>query len=357
MNSPRPAASAAVPVDDVARARRDRRLLLAVVIWVPLAIIAAGALVLVAWLPRLPDEIITHWGVDGPDGVMPPLGFLGFYVGISLLVVGAIAAAVYGGGARGRRPGEGGRADAAGTTSAGSVRPTAVAAPAVTTALTLIMLSLTGLQLDGRSPTDAAVWLIVIAGLGIGATVGLLAWILLPEPPPATTPAATPALALGRGEKVVWTSTARAPWPVWALIGLVVLLCTVPVVIAPETGWIIALVLVIAVAVLATTAAVRVTVDGDGLSVRAALGFRLAHVRVDEVVSAAAVDVSAAEFGGWGFRFDAAGRRGVIIRSGPAIEVARRDAKPFVVTVADAATGAALLNGLVARDAGAAASD
>ena len=62
------------------------------------------------------------------------------------------------------------------------------------------------------------------------------------------------------------------------------------------------------------------------------------------------VDVSPfAEFGGWGYRVGRGGRVGIVLRSGPALQVERTGGRSLVVTVDDAATGAALLNTLAAR--------
>lgn len=47
----------------------------------------------------------------------------------------------------------------------------------------------------------------------------------------------------------------------------------------------------------------------------------------------------------------ASGRTGVIVRAGEAIEITRRSGTVLVVTVSDGAAAAALLNGLVAREA------
>ena len=59
------------------------------------------------------------------------------------------------------------------------------------------------------------------------------------------------------------------------------------------------------------------------------------------------------EFGGWGLRLSVEGRFGVVLRQGEAIEVTRANGRRFLVTVDDAATGAALLQALIARDASA----
>jgi len=57
------------------------------------------------------------------------------------------------------------------------------------------------------------------------------------------------------------------------------------------------------------------------------------------------------EFGGWGVRTSVAtGATGVVLRSGEAIEIHRTGGRRFLVTVDDAATGAALLATLAERD-------
>ena len=56
-----------------------------------------------------------------------------------------------------------------------------------------------------------------------------------------------------------------------------------------------------------------------------------------------------AEFGGWGYRVGRGGRVGVVLRTGEGLQVERSGGRSFVVTIDDAATGAALLNTLAAR--------
>ncbi|MFF1573368.1 hypothetical protein ACFVWR_11505 [Leifsonia sp. NPDC058292] len=55
------------------------------------------------------------------------------------------------------------------------------------------------------------------------------------------------------------------------------------------------------------------------------------------------------DFGGFGMRYSTGRRFGVVLRHGPPIGVERRDGRRFVVTVADADTGAALLQALAQR--------
>jgi hypothetical protein len=102
----------------------------------------------------------------------------------------------------------------------------------------------------------------------------------------------------------------------------------------------------------ATTLAFHVRVDDSGLHVDSVLGIPRFHVPLSDIESAARVEVNPmGEFGGWGLRLSTGRRFGVVLRAGDAIEVLRRSGKRFVVTVDDAATGAALLEALVSRAA------
>lgn len=87
--------------------------------------------------------------------------------------------------------------------------------------------------------------------------------------------------------------------------------------------------------------------DETGLTVRSALGVPRSHIPLDEMVEARATTVRCfRDFGSWGWRTALDGRTGVVLRSGDTLEVTRTGGSVFVVTVDDAATGAALLNTL-----------
>jgi hypothetical protein len=77
------------------------------------------------------------------------------------------------------------------------------------------------------------------------------------------------------------------------------------------------------------------------------LGLRLTRIPRRRITSAAAVERTPFSFGYRGslLLFGAAA---VVLRRGPALRLALRDGKTFLVTVDDAATGAALLNDLTA---------
>jgi hypothetical protein len=96
--------------------------------------------------------------------------------------------------------------------------------------------------------------------------------------------------------------------------------------------------------------AFTVRVDATGLTVRSILGRPGTHIPADEVERASVTEVRALrQFGGWGWRVGRGGRVGVVLRSGEGLLVERSGGRSFVVTVGDAATGAALLNTLADR--------
>ena len=116
--------------------------------------------------------------------------------------------------------------------------------------------------------------------------------------------------------------------------------------------WLLGAVGVLLLVLAATTVAFHVRVDDSGLSVDSVLGLPRFRLRLADIASAAAVDVNPmGEFGGWGLRLSVDRRFGVVLRQGEAIEVTRGNGRRFVVTVDDAATGAALLQALIAQDA------
>ncbi|MGO1855147.1 MAG: DUF1648 domain-containing protein, partial [Microbacteriaceae bacterium] len=59
MNTPAPRS------DDV---RRARRAFLLVGFVAPIVIAAIALTLILIWLPELPEQVVTHWGSDGPDG-------------------------------------------------------------------------------------------------------------------------------------------------------------------------------------------------------------------------------------------------------------------------------------------------
>ncbi|WP_405822909.1 DUF1648 domain-containing protein [Streptomyces sp. NBC_00838] len=97
-------------------------------------------------------------------------------------------------------------------------------------------------------------------------------------------------------------------------------------------------------------ASAHVSVDRHGLTVAmGALSWPRVRVPLNAIETASSRRINAvADYGGWGYRIRHK-RSGVVLRSGEAIVVRRTNGREFAVTVADSATGAALLNTLVDR--------
>lgn len=157
-------------------------------------------------------------------------------------------------------------------------------------------------------------------------------------------------LGLRAGERAVWTGRAHARWPfsTWMLVALVTGAVLPDALHGDLTGLLPFGVLVV-VCLLGFTS-VRVTVAARGVTVGyGVLGLRLTRIPLRRIASAEAVEQ---EKFGFIFPFTGSllvlGGASVVLRRGPALRLTLRDGKRFLVTVDDAATGAALLNDLIA---------
>jgi hypothetical protein len=158
-------------------------------------------------------------------------------------------------------------------------------------------------------------------------------------------------VALAPGERASWIRTASlSTGLIWFIILICVAIGVVTVVSTILTNgqyWWISFVPVVVLLIALSNFAWTVRVDARGLTIRSVLGIPVVHVPLDQVTSADVIDVQAiSQYGGWGIRIALNGRLGVIVRSGEALEVHRSKGLDVVVTVDDASTAAALLNGL-----------
>jgi hypothetical protein len=152
-------------------------------------------------------------------------------------------------------------------------------------------------------------------------------------------------LGLRAGERAVWTGRARARWPLatWWLAVLLVM----GVLDRDLISQLIFVGVVVGIALLGFTS-VRVTVAARGVTVGyGVLGLRLTRIPLRRIAFAEAVEreKSILPITGSLLTF---GDVSVVLRGGPALRLTLRDGKTFLVTVDDAATGAALLNDLIA---------
>lgn len=319
--------------------RRTRRLALLVGGAVPVAIAVVTAVLMISWLPELPDPIAVHWSGAEPDGFGPAWLVLVLPGGITLLY-SAFAVG-----------------SARSTTEAGLLTWNQKFVLVTGVWLSALLNVGIGGSLEAqRGLADASMvgdigWLL-LAGAGIGLVLAGAAWFILPpsgysgmdvdEPEP---------LALAPSERVSWSRTVRLSRGVVILISAVLLITVATVMItavAAPGGLGFALSSLIVVLLLAVmTGWWTVTADRRGLRVVSAFGWPRVVIPLDDIREVHAVRVNpTAEFGGWGWRWDGAGRSGIIMRAGSAVQVSRASGKRFVVTVDDADTAASVLAAL-----------
>ncbi|UED87053.1 DUF1648 domain-containing protein [Streptomyces profundus] len=313
---------------------------------VPFAVASTAYLITAIRLyDRLPDRVATHFDGSGTaDG----------FVSRDLAVIGGLATLVL-----------------TGLVMVLSVRLGRFAPPRPLVAVGAAVATVTGVLLtrtlivnaDLTDPAAAETplwWLPLIFGLA--ALVGWGAWLLAgrggasnegaPWADAAETP--VPAMPLRDGENAVWSRSVGSRALVAGAV-LAALAGVVPLAMGDwGPGFVVSMVAVLVIAVLVgACAAARVTVSERGVLVDLPLLPRpRVSVPMERVVDASVRQVRpVADFGGWGYRVRA-GASGLVLRSGEALSVRLADGRAFVVTVDDAETAAALLNGLAERRRG-----
>lgn len=324
--------------------RRARRAYLLVAVWIPVALTALAVALLLVWLPDVPSTIAVHWGAAGaPDGFGPA-----WSAPVAAALVGFGLAAIFGaiGWAAGR---------------SGEWGPTlrflgALGCGATTFLLVLITVSFAAQRGLSDAADAASIGVPLLAGLGAGAAAGIAAWFAQPAVTVSggSGSAAAPDVALAPGEHAAWFRTTTMSRPAMvAIVAATLVMAALAVAMGLMGGdlWGLFCLLAILFAVLTATSCVfRVSVTEAGLRVRLIAGLPRFTVPLSDVESVTVVRVHpTAEFGGWGFRLGLDGRFGIVLHAGEAIQVVRSQARTFVVTVDDAATGAGLLAALAAR--------
>ncbi|GAA3628796.1 hypothetical protein GCM10022200_09230 [Microbacterium awajiense] len=314
----------------------------------PAIVVAAAVTAQLILLPSMPSTVAVHWNAAGvADGFapawLPPVLTAALGYGVPLLMALTSLS--------GLRRGDRGP----------TYRFMGAMAAAVSTLIAMLMTWTYAAQ-AGTTGHDATVsiWPVLVVSFAAAVVIGVIAWSVQPanrrEP---AVPAPAQPLDLAAHEQAVWlrTATLRSAGAI-AITAISIVLVLVAVGCwfagAPvEVAWVVTGVAVLVAAIAAMTVAFRVRVDATGLHVVSVAGLPRFAVPIADVASASAVEVTAmGEFGGWGLRKALDGRFGVILRSGPALEVARRDGRRFVVTVDDATTAAGLLETFAQRRAG-----
>lgn len=303
----------------------------------PAVVSVAGIVVALAALPGS-AEIAVHWGIDGsPDNFAPAWSV------VVILAIVSLAAVLCFGLVLGASEGDG-----------PTVTRQVLAVAALFLAVLLSVLAAWTI-LSQRDGSSAPVWQGLVLAGGAALLAAATAALLLP-PTIGVAASASPAepLPLGATERAVWIGRARLATPgVIAISAAIAFAAVAGVVVAIASDGRAAAALLLPVVLLLAllmTSFWTVRVDDAGLTVRSASGWPRFHTPAAQIVSAGTIEVTPlGEFGGWGIRFGRGRRLGVVMRSGVALEVQKRDGSALVVTVDDAAAAAGLLNAVAAR--------
>ncbi len=283
---------------------------------------------LIAW-DRLPEPLATHWGLAGqPDGSMPR--WAGLLTTAALVaVVGLGISILLSRHVEGRR----------------SPSPESVGLTSLVSALAVGLAWVTVyLNLDAGTWEQAKrlSWWMVLAVVIIALGGGVAGYGVGRRSLPASRASVSHAQVteLEPGEVVAWVGSASSPGQLLAIVPGIVALVLVP---APFQ-WI-AIMLIVLGSLLSR---VVIRIGAKGLTVLLGGFLPVKSIPVEKIDVAAADHIDPSRWGGWGYRL-IADASAVVIRAGDGIIVNLTSGRRFAVTVDDAATGAGLLNGLVAR--------
>ncbi|HEY5891271.1 MAG TPA: DUF1648 domain-containing protein [Acidimicrobiia bacterium] len=297
-----------------------RRLLLWSGLWLALC---AGVL-FIAWA-NLPSEVAIHWnGAGVADGSAPRWAVLA--VAAAVIALGLLLSLQF---RIGSEP---------------SMEAFAIVGMlgALGLAITLLTVIANWGVAEWTGAAPLSIWAIV--GLFVISLLGLLAGIVLGREwyPIRDLPMADGedrlASEIGPGERVSWVGRVRVRWMALSFLGIGLFLLfafpSIPL-------WVFLGVVGLGIVM----SQVEANVTNDGLRVRLG-GVPVRMIGVDEISSARSIELEPKEWGGWGWRVSP-GASAIVLRRGEALEITFRNGRRFAMTVDDAATGAALLNGLI----------
>ncbi|QIK82227.1 DUF1648 domain-containing protein [Sanguibacter sp. HDW7] len=301
---------------------------------VPLLVLTAAILLVLSWRDELPAQVATHWGDDGVDQVGSLASMLVPFTIITVLFSLAMWAL---------------------GTFAGQAAMTRRFVAGIAVWLAFFLGGMLVVTFDAqRGLTDAHDATGIGGGVAVSVLVacvaGIAAAVVVPRDPHrparAAIPATTTTLPLDVDTRAAWVQQVRQGHAWLIVAGIVVAALGLGI----ATEWWIGLILAVGLVPLLTLLNGTVTVDKRGLTARTVFPWPRITVPLDEVENVGVVQVAPlSEFGGWGIRTALDGSIGMILRKGEAIEVRATGGRRIVVTVDDAATGAALLATLAGR--------
>lgn len=303
----------------------------------PLVLTAIALLVGFTLASHLPGTIAVHWDLAGkPNGYGSPYALPTVVAAVQVAIVVVLGGAVIL------------------LSHRGPLTPVAkILAVTSTWVVILVSVLLIGTLLQpAQMLSFGAVFPLAFGGATI-VVAGL--WFVLPPGIRGVAGTVRPLPApvvLGGSERASWirtTSPSRAF--IWTVVGVCILLgAAMAIVIILSAGryWPLTFVPLLVLLLLLSNFAWTVRVNAREVLVQSVVGIPVIRIPLDQITSADVTDVQAvAQYGGWGIRWALNGRIGIIVRSGEALEVHRRKGLDLVVTIDDATTAAALINGLV----------
>lgn len=316
-------------------------------LYAPLGLVVVVAVLMLMWLPRLPDPMATHWnGAGVADGFDSPWTSLIMFPAIGLFLTSMYFLQYLQMWQVKQKPG------------AAVWGPMNRLLPAIVLgSVTLVFIIAIGTTLPQLDLADArdmpSINPIMFSAFGAAALVTVLAYFAQPKLriEPTVDPEGGQPLELADSERAVWLGVASASKAYYWVIGATMALMlgsTVMMFGMRPFHWapvITMLATFVFVAVLTLVCArFTVRIDDEGLSARALTGwptFRVPAADVDHV------DVGEiapfAEFGGWGLRWIGGGAMGIVLRTGEGIRISRKSGKSLAITLDDAATAASVL--------------
>jgi hypothetical protein len=314
---------------------------------VPLVVTIVAVVLMLSWLPELPNPAAVHWGPSGtPDAFGPaiqlPLVLALVALPFSSIIGGVLVLSAS------RRP----------LTAMGKFMVVLSLGLAV-----MLSIALSATEYGQRGLSHAAAAPNPAPGFGLGvavaAVLAVAAWFVLPKAASMRRGDGMPRvqpLPLAEGERATWLRTATAP-PAFTLIfiGIAVVLfgaSGLSIALSGGTLWPLTFLPLVVLLSIIGTFNWTIRVDARGLYLRGVLGLPVIRVPLSDIASADVATIDPfGQFGGWGIRYGFGGRVGIILRSGEALEVIRKSGRSIVITVDDAESAAALLGGLIAREA------
>ncbi|MDI6023845.1 DUF1648 domain-containing protein [Leucobacter sp. UT-8R-CII-1-4] len=308
----------------------------------PLLAVTITTVLVIIWLPRLPDPAATHWsGMGKPDGFGPPITYVWLSVGIGYGMTLLMWLMVWFTGLKPNAP-----------IWSPLHRFMAAFTAGFAVFFSVNNVASVAMQLDLSSATEApAIGGLMLLSFATWIVVGLIAWFVQPNVKISATAdgSGIEAEPLAKNERVRWTGVTRPGrtyfWVTGAALVVVafsaVLMFIWPTGVAPR-------VLTIAITILMLVfctmcAAFHVRIDANGLEARSILGWPVFRVPASDIARVESRQINPfAEFGGWGIRW-MPGQTALALRTGEGLIITRKSGRVFAITLDDSERAAATL--------------